>query len=118
MTWDLPFWLSVLWTTTVALTAAVAYAAVKLRTDALSVRLAECYTKLSEIEASARSTSSSLVESAELRDAIEKGNELLKRVNQREIMRARRTQAIDPGATKDDLRRYAGLTAGKPAPHR
>lgn len=117
MQWISPFSLSALAILTAATTAFVVSRRLKWWTSAFSASLAECSTRLSALEQSARSTSSTLVESAELRDAIEKGNELLKRVNQREIMRQRRA-SIDLGTSKDDLRRAAGLIAGKPAPHR
>lgn len=75
--------------------------------------------ELSRFEAAERLTPSRLAELAAVRDAVEKGNDLLKRVNSREVMRARRMNGDhDPNETKDDLRRRAGLIAGRPAPHK
>lgn len=70
------------------------------------------------MEKAERLTHSTHVELAEMRDAIAKGEELLRKVNQREVMRARRSGNLDLIQSKDDLRRAAGLVAGKPAPHR
>lgn len=85
----------------------------------LSARLATLTGELSHFEAAERLTPSRLAELAAVNDAIQKGNDLLKRVNSREVMRARRTNGDhDPNETKDDLRRRAGLVAGRPAPHR
>lgn len=72
-------------------------------------------------EKSGRSMASTLEELAEVRDAIDKGNALLKRIASRETMRDRRGNGSeapsDPAALKAYLRQKAGIIAGKPAPH-
>lgn len=114
-------WLFVLLTSLAVLLGAVAVLiAVRTATamKAFSAEFAQCYGDLSDKVSKMHSTSSTRVELAEMHDAIGKAEELLKKVNQREVMRARRSgNAIDPAATKDELRRAAGLVAGKPAPH-
>lgn len=78
---------------------------------------------LSRSDHEMRSTASLLAELGEVRDAIDKGNRLLKRINSREVMDLRRTEANandvdEPAASvKDRLRRKAGLRAGLPARH-
>ena len=71
------------------------------------------------MEASERLTPSKVAELAEFKDAIEKADALLARINQREVMRARRADAapVSQLSDKDELRRRAGLVAGRPAPH-
>lgn len=87
--------------------------------SALSASLAAVSTKLGEIERTERLTPSMLAELADVRDAIAKGNALLKRVNSRETMRERRESgALDTPVTKEELRARAGLIAGRPAPHK
>lgn len=86
--------------------------------DALSADLAAVSTRLGEIERTERLTPSKLAELADVQDAIAKGNALLKKVNSREVMRARRESGeLDAPVTKEELRRRAGIIAGKPAPH-
>lgn len=102
----------------VAIGAAIVARSYRRDMQGISARLASISGEVSRLATTEHSTVSTLAELAEVRDAIDKGNELLKRVNQREVMRARRNGALDFGATKDDLRRAAGLVAGKPAPHR
>lgn len=90
-----------------------------------SAALAKLSGELSELRDLLRAqpplTPSQLAELAEVRDAIEKGNALLKRINQRETMRDRRESSgrtsVDTITDKDQLRRIAGLRAGIPAPH-
>lgn len=88
----------------------------------LSAQIADACMRLSEIERTERLTPSKLAELADVQDAIGKGNALLKRINSREVMRERNQRNgignLDLGVNKDDLRRQAGLVAGKPAPHR
>ena len=87
--------------------------------DSLSADLAALSIRLGEIEHTERLTPSKLAELADVQDAIAKGNALLKRVNSREVMRARRENGeLDLPVTKEELRRRAGIVAGKPAPHR
>lgn len=86
--------------------------------DYVSAEIASVSGALSRMEKSERLTPSMLAELADVKDAIEKGNALLKKVNSREVMRARRENGeIDGVVTKEELRRRAGLIAGKPAPH-
>ena len=89
-----------------------------------SAATANLHGLLSSLEKSERLTPSRLAELADVRDAIEKANALLKRVNSREAMRARNQKNLDvelvpddPAALKAYLRRKAGLVAGKPAAH-
>jgi hypothetical protein len=79
--------------------------------------------RLSSWEKSERLTPQRLAELAELNTAVERGLDLLKKLNQREVMRARRDDGTYApmhganGSDKDELRRRAGLRAGNPAPH-
>ena len=89
-----------------------------------SAAIAKALGSLSSLEKSERLTPSRLAELADVRDAIDKGNALLKRINQRAVMAERRKEAngtdaepSDPASLKAYLRRKAGLVAGKPAPH-
>jgi hypothetical protein len=66
-----------------------------------------------------------LAELAEIRDYMGKVDAWAKRINSRETMRERRAAERDESSTlafsgspKDELRRRAGLVAGKPARHR
>lgn len=88
------------------------------RTD-ISAELARLSAKLSAWEKVERLTPSQLVELSELKDACEKGNALLKKISQREVMRARREEQLaEPTISdKDALRRRAGIIPGRPAPH-
>jgi len=78
---------------------------------------------VSEWERTMRLTPSKLAELGELRAAVERSEELLMKVNRREIARAKARDetgafARPNGATtKDELRARAGLRAGMPAPH-
>lgn len=103
-----------------ALAFALSACAISVRTKA-STR-AECASvsaRLSQVETSERLTPSRLAELAACNDAIAKADALLVRINQREVMRARRADAapVSSLTDKDALRRRAGLVAGKPAPH-
>jgi ABC-type multidrug transport system fused ATPase/permease subunit len=120
MTWIgtiLPWLVALIAVLFAAIAASAARSAARL-TREVSASVARLSGELSERATTKDLTASSLAELAELRDAIDKGNELLKRVNQREVMRARRETPINPHASKDELRRAAGLVAGKPAPHK
>lgn len=114
-------WLLILLTSisvVISLGAAVIAARTANAARLFSAECAKCCGELSEKVSRMHSTASTHVELAEMRDAIGKAEELLKKVNQREVMRARRSgNGIDAAATKDELRRAAGLVAGKPAPH-
>lgn len=122
MQWELTL-ICGLMTSLSLIVAAIALASSRLLRSALrlcSAEIVQLSGRLSDLERSERLTPSKLAELADVRDAIDKGNALLKRVNSREVMRARRDDAlaaVDTGNTKDDLRRRAGLVAGKPAPH-
>lgn len=88
----------------------------------LSAEIAVVSGKLSQIEQAERLTPSKLAELADVRDAIGKGNALLKRINSRETMRdrhaqAQAVQAVDMPIDKAELRRRAGIVAGKPVQH-
>jgi hypothetical protein len=112
------------WLLALILTVSVLFAlsacviSLQTRTD-ISAEIARLSSKLSAWEKAERLTPSQLVELSELRDACEKGNALLKKIAQRETMRDRRAaEVVDlPTGSKDDLRRRAGLVAGRPAPH-
>lgn len=86
--------------------------------------IARVHGLLSSLEKSERLTPSKLAELADVRDAIEKGLALLKRINSREVMRERNriganedAAPSDPASLKAYLRRKAGLIAGQPARH-
>jgi len=89
-----------------------------------SVTAAQLYGELSQLERTERLTPSKLAELAEFREALQRAEALLEKVNRREIARAKPraddgTYAKPNGAavTKDELRMRAGLIAGRPAPH-
>lgn len=100
-----------------------AYArAINIRLTVCCAQLAADLSKCSRGAQAKDLTASQLVELAQVSDAVAKGNALLKRINSRETMRDRRIATedappVDPAALKAYLRRKAGLTAGKPAPH-
>ncbi len=76
--------------------------------------------RIDSIERSERLTPTKQAELAEFADAMARAEQLLKTINQREVMRSRRgtpTRLEDFGNDKDALRRRAGLIAGRPAPH-
>lgn len=89
----------------------------------LSATIASVQSKLSELEKSERLTPSRLAALAEFSEALTRCEELLVKVNRREIARAKPrtddgTYAKPNGAeSKDQLRMRAGLIAGRPAPH-
>lgn len=79
--------------------------------------------RLAELQPETPLTPAQVVQLAELKDALERTEDLLTRVNRREIARAKKreadgTYALPLGNDKDALRRLAGLRAGHPAPHR
>lgn len=97
------------------------YQFVKATDETCSASIADLSRRLSSMETTERLTPSRLEELAVVRDAIEKGEQLLKRISQREIMRERRAaESVDsfPVNDKNALRIRAGLVAGRPAPHR
>lgn len=93
------------------------------RSTALSVTLASVKSQLSEVATQERLTPSKLVALQEFSEALTRCEELLVKVNRREIARAKAraddgTYVKPNGATtKDQLRMRAGLIAGRPAPH-
>lgn len=77
-------------------------------------------TQVANVERSERLTPARLAELAEVKAATERATELLTKVNRREIAAAKRRDhdgTFANGSDKDELRRRAGLVAGKPAPH-
>ena len=91
----------------------------------LSATVASANSRLCEVETSERLTPSRLAELSEFKDALTRAEELLVKVNRREIARAKPRgddgTYIRPngaGVTKDQLRAMAGLVAGRPAPHK
>lgn len=90
----------------------------------LSADLATVQSQLCELETSERLTPSKLAALAEFSEALTRCEELLVKVNRREVARAKAraedgTYVKPNGAAtnKDQLRIRAGLTAGRPAPH-
>jgi hypothetical protein len=102
-----------------AMVFALSACAVAIRTKAtVHAECASASARILEMERSERLTPSKLAELAEFKDAIEKGAALLARINQREVMRARReTAPVNMTSDKDALRRRAGIIPGRPAPH-
>lgn len=88
-----------------------------------SAMIASALETISAVEKSERLTPSRLAELSEFREAIQRAEELLVKVNRREIARAKPRAEdgtyVNRNATlsKDDLRARAGLIAGRPAPH-
>lgn len=77
---------------------------------------------ISGLEKSERLTPSKLAEFAEFHEALKRAEELLVKVNRREIARAKKrdndgTFVNGAHSPKDELRIRAGLRAGRPAPH-
>lgn len=80
---------------------------------------------LSQLERTERLTPSRLAELAEFREALSRCEQLLEKVNRREIAAAKRRaddgtfapNGGDVASLKDALRRKAGLKAGEPARH-
>lgn len=93
------------------------------RCIALSATLASVSLRCSALETSERLTPSKLAALSEFSEALTRAEELLLKVNRREIARAK--QRSDDGtftvnnvsSLKDQLRARAGLRAGQPAPH-
>jgi len=90
----------------------------------LATRLMALERRLASWEKSERLTPQRLAELAEVSEAVKRAEELLVKVNRREIARAK-PRAEDGefrpwanGSDKDALRRRAGLVAGQPAPHK
>lgn len=101
-----------------AITAAAVALVFARRASATS---AKAYGYAYSLEKSERLTPSTRAELAEFKEAIARAEELLAKVNRREIARAKpRNEAGEfEGATsiKDALRRKAGIVAGQPARH-
>jgi len=80
--------------------------------------------RLSEMEKQTPLTASKLAALAEYNESLQRCEELLLKVNRREIARAKKRSDdgtfsdAEPLTLKDQLRKRAGLIAGKPAPHR
>lgn len=89
----------------------------------LSAELARLQSQLSELERSERLTPSRLAQLAEVNESLNRAEELLAKVNRREIARAKARSedgtyaAPVAGTIKDQLRLKAGLRAGQPALH-
>jgi hypothetical protein len=90
----------------------------------LSVTVAQLSGEVSQLERTERLTPSKLAELAEFREALQRAEQLLEKVNRREIARSKAraddgtfTQTGDVSSLKDALRKRAGLRAGQPAPH-
>jgi hypothetical protein len=84
--------------------------------------------RASKAASSLRSMTSMHAELLEIRDYLGKLDRWAKRINAREVMNERRDAeptsvgrsrlSSTPASSKDELRRIAGITAGRPAPHR
>jgi hypothetical protein len=93
------------------------------RCTVLSATLANVLSRCSALETQERLTPSKLAALSEFSEALTRAEELLLKVNRREIARAKKRS--DDGtftvngaeSLKDQLRRRAGLRAGQPAPH-
>lgn len=115
---------TIVWTVANLVLLALAIAAVLVlaaRVLGLQLRLEQCETQLANIERTERMTPAKLAELSEVNEGVQRAQDLLKKLNQREVMRARRddgTYAPMNGSDKDALRRRAGLRAGMPAPHK
>jgi len=87
--------------------------------------------RISQLVTKERSMTSMRAELIEIRDYVSKIDAWAKRINAREVMSERRADERSNGVTptrssrrassepetKDDLRRRAGIVAGRPAPH-
>ena len=89
----------------------------------LSATLASVQSRCSALETSERLTPSKLAALSEFNEALTRAEELLLKVNRREVARAKR-RADDGtftdqggGSFKDQLRMRAGLRAGQPVRH-
>jgi len=90
------------------------------RVAGLQLRLEQCEVQMANVERSERLTPSRIAELADLKEAVSRTEDLLLKVNRREIARAKRRDddgTFTNGTDKDALRRRAGLRAGQPAPH-
>lgn len=93
------------------------------RCIALSATVASVSSRCSAVETQERLTPSKLAALSEFSEALTRAEELLLKVNRREIARAKKRD--DDGtftvngaqSLKDQLRARAGLRAGQPAPH-
>jgi len=88
----------------------------------LQLRLQQCEQQLAQLERSERLTPTRLAELGELREAVNRADALLTKVNRREIAAAKRRDdegqfSRANGRDKDELRRRAGIRAGVPAEH-
>lgn len=89
----------------------------------LSVSIATALSLISEMEKAERLTPSKLAALSEFNEALQRAEELLLKVNRREIARAKRRaddgtfHNPDAPVSKDELRMRAGLRAGQPARH-
>lgn len=78
---------------------------------------------MSNVERSERLTPARLAQLAEVNTALDRAEQLLLKVNRREIAAAKKRDSDGTyisganGSDKDALRRRAGLRAGHPAPH-
>lgn len=77
----------------------------------------ELHSRIDNIERTERLTPSKVAELAEFKDAMARAEALLKSVNQREVMRARRAGSapVTEINSKDELRRRAGLIGRRDA---
>lgn len=124
MEWlTLPF-LTSLTATVFALFALARSTAAARMTARLSAEIATFSSALSDLERSERLTPSKLAELAEFKESVSRAEDLLVKVNRREIARAKRrddegqfTGNGNVASIKDQLRARAGLVAGRPAPH-
>lgn len=98
------------------------YAVLVARTA--SATAVTCSWTISALEKAERLTPSKLAELSEFNAALQRAEELLLKVNRREIARAKARESdgtYSPpngaGTLKDQLRAKAGLRAGQPAPH-
>lgn len=108
------------------LTAPALYASASAYTTAkrLSATLADVQQQLLQLETSQHLTPSKLAALTEFSEALTRCEELLLKVNRREIARAKARdgdgtyiKSNGAGTLKDQLRARSGLVAGRPAPH-
>lgn len=89
----------------------------------LSATVASVSSRCSAVETQERLTPSKLAALSEFSEALTRAEELLLKVNRREIARAKARAddgtyvKVNGTETKDQLRMRAGLIAGRPAPH-
>lgn len=89
----------------------------------LFAALARMQSALSDMERTERLTPSKLAQLSDVQEALTRAEELLAKVNRREIARAKRRsddgtfESATAGSLKDQLRAKAGLRAGQPALH-